>query len=225
MPITTPRRTAEHFYDTGRALFQQCRYKEALEELKRSEDAFRALDVRGHPFSPHRLSNGVSGLANALVLSGLCCQKLEQYKMAAKLFETAFVNAKFEKRKAFQILARTIAENLVICYEKIQDGVDRAERDRLLTRDPAIDIAFQFPHSLSPDSIPLARLFELAPDRYAHYRDFYQRSRWKDTETRRLSKTSDESAMKRMSFYVWAILLTIWAIYGLIVIDALGIIE
>ncbi len=225
MPITTTKRTAERFYDSGCALFQQCRYKEALDELKRAEDAFRALDVRGHPFSPHRLSNGVSGLANTLVLSGLCCQKLAQYTLAAKFYETAFVNAKFEKRKAFHIFSRTIAENLITCYEKFQEGVDRAERDRLLTRDPAIDISFQFPHSLSPDSVPLARLFELAPEQYAHYRDFYQRSRWKDAETRRLSKTSDESTTKRMSFYVWAILLTIWAIYGLIVIDALGIIE
>jgi hypothetical protein len=86
---------------------------------------------------------------------------------------------------------------------------------------PEIDVSFRFPYSLLPDVIPVARLYELAPERYPHYKDYYQRAKERDTEIRRQSKTSDESAMKRTSIYVWSILAAIWAVYGVIVIKAL----
>ena len=217
---TSPiRRMAEHVYDSGRSLFQAGRYQEALLELRRAEDAFREWDARGHPFSD-RLSNGISGLANTLALSGLCHQKLGNFKSALTCYETSMINAKFERKGALRAFAQTLDENLVICYEKILADVG-VDCEGFLHREPEIDISYRFPHSLPPKVIPCARLYELAPDRYDHYKDFYQRAKEEDATTRRLTKTADESTMKRASVYVWGILVAIWVIYGLVVVNAL----
>jgi len=220
MSTSTKRRMAEQLYNSGRALFQEGLYSEALIELRRAENAFRELDARGHPFTD-TLPNGLSGLANTLALSGLCCQTLGNYKEALTHYETSLINAKFEKKKAFRAFTQTIAENMITCYETIQADLDTAERDRMLSREPEIDVSFRFPYSLPPDVIPVARLYEIAPERYPHYKNYYQRAKERDAEIRRQSKTSDESAMKRTSIYVWSILAAIWAVYGVIVIKAL----
>jgi tetratricopeptide (TPR) repeat protein len=219
MSTSTKRRRAEDLYNSGRALFQEGLYNEALLELRRAQDAFRKWDALGHPFTSH-LSNGISGLANALALSGLCYQKLGNFKAALTCYETSLINSKFEKKKALRDFKQTLAENIITCHEKILEDAG-GDRESFLARDPEIDISFRFPYSLPPDNIPFARLYELAPERYPRYKDFYQRAKKKDAEIRQLSKTSDESAMKRTSIYVWSILAAIWAVYGLIVMRAL----
>jgi len=219
MSTSTKRRMAENMYNSGRALFQEGLYNEALIELRRAEDAFRAWDALGHPFATF-LSNGISGLANTLALCGLCYQKLGNFKAALTCYETSLINSKFERKKALRDFKQMLAENLIVCYEKTLEsaGVDRVS---FLNRTPEIDVSFRFPYSLTQDIVPFARLYELAPERYPQYKDFFERMKEKDAEIRRLSKTSDESAMRRTSIYVWGILAAIWVIYGLIVIKAL----
>jgi tetratricopeptide (TPR) repeat protein len=219
MSTSTKRQLAENLYNSGRALFQENRYSEALIELRRAEDAFRIWDSRGHPFTD-RLSNGMSGLANTLALSGLCHQKLGNFRAALTCYETSLINSKFEKQGILRNFAQNLTENLISCYEKIVAD-DGSDREGFLIREPEIDMSFRFPYSLPPEIVPFARLYELAPDRYTHYKDFYQQAKKKDSSIRRLSKTSDESTMKRASIYVWGILAAIWAIYGLIVMNAL----
>jgi tetratricopeptide (TPR) repeat protein len=219
MSTSTKRRMAENMYNSGRALFQEGLYNEALIELLRAEDAFRTWEALGHPFA-NRLSNGISGLANTLSLSGLCYLKLGNFKAALTCYETSLINSKFEQKKALRNFEQTLAENLILCYEKTLEGAD-ADRVSFLSRTPEIDVSFRFPYSLPQDIVPFARLYELAPERYSQYKYFYERAKEKDAELRHLSKTSDESAMKRTSIYVWGILVAIWVIYGLIVIKAL----
>jgi tetratricopeptide (TPR) repeat protein len=219
MSTSTKRRMAESMYNSGHALFQEGLYNEALIELRRAEDAFRSWDALGHPFA-NRLSNGISGLANTLALSGLCYLKLGNFKAALTCYETSLINSKFERKKALRHFKQILAENLIICYEKTLEGAG-VERVSFLSRTPEIDVSFRFPYSLPQDIVPFARLYELAPERYPQYKDFYERAKDKDAEIRRLSKTSDESAMKRTSIYVWGILAAIWVIYVFIVIKAL----
>ena len=219
MSTSTKRRMAENMYNSGRALFQEGLYNEALIELRRAEDAFRTWEALGHPFA-NRLSNGISGLANTLSLSGLCYLKLGNFKAALTCYETSLINSKFERKKTLRDFKQTLAENLVLCYEKTLEGAG-ADRVSFLSRAPEIDVSFRFPYSLPQDIVPFARLYELAPERYSPYKEFYERAKEKDAEIRRLSKTSDESTMKRTSIYVWGILAAIWVIYGLIVIKVL----
>jgi tetratricopeptide (TPR) repeat protein len=217
---TQKRQIAENLYNTGNALFQDGLFSEALIELRRAEDAFRMWDALGHPFTS-RLPNGMSGLANTLLLSGLCCQKLGNFKDALTCYETSLINAKFEKNAALRAFRKTLAENMIVCYENIlKDSV--VDRERFSVLDPDIDMSFRYPHSLAPDLVPFARLYELAPERYPQYKAFYNHTKKKDSELRRVTKTSDESTLRRTSIYVWGILATIWAIYGLITIRALG---
>ena len=220
MSTSVRRRMAEQLYYSGRALFQEGLYSDALVELHRAEDAFRKLDARGHPFT-NPLPNGVSGLANTLALSGLCSYELGNYETALTYFETSYINAKFEKKQPFRDFMQTLTDKMVTCYEKVSENIEADAVHRLLGREPAIDISFRFPYSLPPDVIPFARLYELAPERFPRYKDFYQRAQEKDTEIRRKSKSSDEAAMKRMSIYVWSILFSIWVVYGLIVLEVL----
>ncbi len=213
-------KTAQYFYDAGLALFQENRYAQSLVELKKAEDAFRKIDARGHPFSTP-LPNGVSGLANTLALSGLCFQQLEDYRKAAKYYETSLINSKFEKKLPFRAFLRTLNANLLTCYEREWDASGAETLARILNSDPEIDTTYQFPFSLNDDAVILARIYELAPERYEQFKGFYYRAKTKDTEIRRRDKRSDESSMKKMSFYIWAALFIIWAAYGLVVAEAL----
>jgi tetratricopeptide (TPR) repeat protein len=211
---------ARQYYDTGHALLQQGRYHEALLELGRAENTYRALDARGHPFS-RSLPNGISGLADTLRLSGLCRQKLGDHKTAITCYETSYINIKFEKKRVLGRFLREMEADLASCYERVLEAVPGEEQDRLLQNEPSIDVSFRFPFSLSPAQIPFARLYELEPDRHAGFRTFYEHARERDVEIRRRSKTADESTMKKMSIAVWSILFMIWAVYIVIFFDAL----
>lgn len=219
MSTSDERRMAEQLYYAGQALFEQGLYNEALRELLRAERAFRALDSGGHAFSRF-LENGISGLANSLALSGLSYQRLGDYKSAITCYETSLINAKFEKKKPFRAFLKTLRQGLSFCYEKLCEDISPEGRNNLINREPEIDISFRFPYSLPSDVIPFARLYELSPEQHKHYENFYKRSRRKDAEVRRQSKTIDDSAMKRMSVYVWTILFTIWSVYALVAIEA-----
>jgi tetratricopeptide (TPR) repeat protein len=211
---------AEQLYDAGFVLFQEGRYEEAFGELNRAQEAFRQIDVKGHPFT-NPLPNGISGLANTLFLQGRCCQKLRDYNNAVVFYETSLINSKFEKKKPFQTFQETLHENMAACYEKELETIDAATLAGLLKREPKIDTAFSFPFSLDKDRIPIARLYELAPERYQQFRDFYERTRERDAKNREQEKMSDVAGKKKMSFYIWGILITVWAAYGLIVVKAL----
>jgi tetratricopeptide (TPR) repeat protein len=211
---------AEKSYDAGHALFQQGRYDEALIELRRAEDAFRKLDAKGHLFDIP-LPNGVSGLANTSALSGLCYEKLGDYRTALTCYETSLINAKFEKKQPFLDFSRKFTPNMRSCYEQEIKNTDIGTRDALLNKDAELDISYRFPFSLSKAAIPFARLYELASEQYRQFQDFYERARKKDSEIRRMFKEIDVSTVKRVSFYVWGILFVIWIIYGLIVADTL----
>jgi tetratricopeptide (TPR) repeat protein len=211
---------AEKAYDAGHALFQQGHYDEALIELRRAEDAFRKLDAKGHLLGVP-LPNGVSGLANTSALSGLCNEKLGDHISALTCYETSFINAKFEKKQPFLDFSKKLSPNMRSCYEEEIKNTDIGKRDAILSQEAEIDISYRFPFSLTKAAIPFARLYELAPEQYGQFQDFYERARKKDSEIRRMSKSTDESSVKKVSFYVWGILSVIWIIYGLIVANAL----
>ncbi|HSA77961.1 MAG TPA: tetratricopeptide repeat protein, partial [Nitrospirota bacterium] len=196
MSTIITRRMAEKSYDTGHALFQQGRYDEALIELRYAEDAFRKLDAKGHLFDIP-LPNGVSGLANTYALSGLCYEKLGDYRTALTCYETSPINAKFEKKQPFLDFSRKFSQNMRSCYEQEIKNTDTGTRDALLNEDAELDISYRFPFSLTKAAIPFARLYELAPEQYGQFRDFYERARKKDSEIRRMFKRTDESTVKR----------------------------
>lgn len=221
MSTSLKRRTAEQFYHAGRSLFEENRYEEALMELRRAEEAFRGLDAAGQPFS-HALSNGVSGLANTLALSGRCLQRLGQFDQAITCYETSFVNAKFEKAKRFQAFLATLQEDLSACYEQELSSLGKQTIQNILDQDAAIDISYLFPFSLDKNAICIARLYELAPARFLQFEGFYHRSKKADLEIRRLAgKERDESRMRKATASIWLILGALWAAYSMIVVKAL----
>jgi tetratricopeptide (TPR) repeat protein len=212
--------TAREAFEKGSALAEQGSYEQAIIELQNAEVMFRQIDVKGHPFTIP-LANGVSGLANTLVLTGRCHQKLGNYQKAVQYFESSFINSKFEKKWHFRKFSKSIDENLLACYDKMLslNLLDRTAD--ILKSDPEINTVYQFPFSLDKDATILARLFELSPERYRNYQNFYRRTKEKDAEIRKREKKSDEASMRKLSFLIWSILIIIWAIYGTVVIDAL----
>ncbi len=220
MQDTGNKMIAQQVFERGSALLQQQKYEQAIVDLQHAEQLFRKIDVRGHPFTIP-LSNGVSGLANALALSGLCFLKRGDYRKAAQSYESSFINSKFEKMWPFRKFVKAVNENLLICYDRMLSSYRPEDLAELLKSDPAIDTAYEFPFSLSEQAAVLARLFELSPDRYADHRQFYLRAKAKDREIRRREKKSDEASMRQLSFLIWSILIIIWAMYGVVVIKAL----
>jgi len=219
MTTKLKRRMAQQLYDDGFSLFQQGNYEQAVAELRKAEDIFRTLDARGHPFS-YSLANGVSGLSNTLALEGRCYLKLGDYRQAIPYYESSQINEKFEKKRPFQLFHSALRSEVASCYEKELEKID-PEKLRALKQDPAIDISFLFPFSLPQELIPVARLYELAPERYPHIGDFYAATKKKDIKLRHMDKISDESAMKKLSFYIWGTLVSIWVAYGLFVLRTL----
>jgi tetratricopeptide (TPR) repeat protein len=219
MTLFLKRRAGETLYENGYALFLEKRYLQALAELQRAEDAFRKLDARGHPFTTP-LSNGVSGLANTLALSGQCWQLLGNYEKAVRLYETSLINAKFEKKKPFQTFMKTLQQNMLFCLQKKLECIDRTALQEMITQEPDIDVSYRFPFSLREDSILFARLYELAPDQHRQFKDFYTRARHKDAGMRRNDRSSDESSTKRMSVTIWGILFIITVVYIIVLIKA-----
>ena len=218
MTLFLKRSAAESLYVNGYALFLEKRYVQAIAELQRAEDVFRKLDARGHPFTIP-LSNGVSGLANTLALSGQCWQLLGNYEKAITFYETSQINAKFEKKRPFQDFRKTLRENMLFCYQKKLELLDPKTLRQLVTQDPAIDGYYRFPFSLPEDTILIARLFELAPDQYPQFKDFYTSARHKDARMKRSDRSSDETATKRMSIVIWGILFIIMAVYIAVLIN------
>jgi len=211
---------AHEAFEKGSALAEQGNYEQAIIQLQNAEVLFRQIDVKGHPFTIP-LANGVSGLANTLGLIGLSYQKLGNYQKAVQYFESSFINSKFEKGHHFTKFSEGINENLLACYDTMLslNLLDRTED--LLKSAPEINTAFQFPFSLNKDAVILARLYELSPERYRIYQNFYRLAKEKDSEIRRLEKKSDEASMRTLSILIWSILMVIWAVYGTVVIDAL----
>lgn len=207
-------------FERGAALLQQQRYEQAIADLQQAEQLFRKIDVKGHPFTIP-LSNGVSGLANALALRGLCHVKLGDCRKAVECYESSFINSKFEKRWRFRSFVKSVNENLLACYETLLRSKRPEEIAEILKSDPDIDTAYEFPFSLGEYEMILARLFELSPNRYADHKQFYFRAKAKDREIRRREKKSDEASMKQLSILIWSILIIIWAMYGVVVIKAL----
>ncbi len=207
---------AKQFYDAGVALFQENRFPEALEDLKKAENLFRKADVRGHPFR-NPLPNGVTGLANAITMSGLCFQKLGDFRRAATYYESSLINAKFEKKRPFRSFLHSVYADLLTCYEKELEGFSTEALKLILAGDPRINPDYRFPFSLTKDAFLLARLYELDPARYSHFHGFYRRAKECDTEIRRRDRKSDEAGMRRMGLYIWGALLAIWAVYGFVV--------
>jgi len=220
MQDTGNKMIAQQVFERGSALLQQQKYDQAIIDLQQAEQLFRKIDVKGHPFTIP-LANGVSGLANALALSGLCYLKQGDFRKAIQCYESSFINSKFEKMWPFRTFVKNVNENLLTCYETMLRSKRPEDLSELLKNDPAIDTAYEFPFSLSEHGAILCRLFELSPDQYAGYRHFYLRAKAKDREIRRREKKSDEASMRKLSFLIWSILIIIWAIYGVVVIKAL----
>ncbi len=222
MPTSTKkkREAAERLFYDASSLYQECRYEQALIELRRAEDAFRRLDTPGHPFN-HALHNGVTGLANALALSGRCHQRLGHLEKAAVCYESAYINAEFERPRPFAAFVKGLREDLLACYEDTLRKVGEPSVLDLLQQDIRIDSSFCFPFSLSREACTLARIYELAPDRYPHFGDFARRAAEKDAAIRRSDKASDESRMKKANIYIWVVLGSLWIAYCLLVARAL----
>jgi tetratricopeptide (TPR) repeat protein len=220
MQTAGKRQLAHQLYNSGYALLQENRYEQALRDLRRAEDLLRKLDARGHPFN-YVLSNGVSGLSNALFLQGRCHQALGDVSRAVACYETSLINAKFERAKPFRAFEKEVLENLAVCYEETARKAGAPPQERLTADTPPVDTSFLFPFSLDPAYIPFARLYEIAPERHAHLRDWYERAKKKDGQFRRIGDTTDESIMRRISITVWGTLVIVWVVYGVIVVKAL----
>ena len=214
-------RTAEELFNAGHALFEENRYEQAIVELRKAEEAFRKLDARGQPFN-NTLSNGISGLANSLFLAGRCYQETGDIDHAITCYETSLINEKFEKAKPFRAFYAILRGVLIECYDLEREKIDDQTLQALLTQDVEIDPSFRFPFSLSSRSIVLARLYEFAPERYPHFKDFYVRAQKTDfTIRKKAGKELDESRMKRATISIWMILGLLWTIYSMIVVKAL----
>jgi len=220
MQHTGNKMLAQQVFERGSALLQQNDYEQAIADLQQAELLYRKIDVRGHPFSIP-LNNGVSGLANSLALCGLCYLKQREYRKAAQCFESSLINSKFEKRWPFKTFLKTVNHDLLACYEAMLSSERPEYLSEVLQKDPAIDTASEFPFSLGEHATIIARLFELSPDRYGDHRQFYLHAKAKDREIRKRDKKTDEDSMRKLSFLIWSILIIIWAIYGVVVIQAL----
>lgn len=213
---------ARQLFESGLSLYGEERYTEALEKFIRARDAFRWYDIRGNAFGKP-LPNGVSGLANSFYREGMCRQRLGDFRQAADAYESSFINKKFERSGPFKAFLAPLRENLIACYETLAQDILKKDAVNELIQNPVIDdVSYRFPCSLQPSLIPLARLYELAPNTYAHLKAFYGQARQSDLHVRRLKSVPDESAMKKISIYVWSIIIVLWAAYGLVVFRALA---
>ena len=220
MSTLTKRRTAEELYNAGKTLFQEHRFEQALVELRRAEESFRSLDVPGHAFSL-TLPNGVTGLANTLALIGRCYYELGDAATACTYYETSLINTKFEKKLPFQAFLSAVREDMLVCYDSEVKKIDKPALGQILTQEAEIDTSCRFPFSLTGAAFTVSRLYELAPDRYPQFSEFYVRMQQRDRQMRRADKQSDESRMKMASIYVWVLLGVLWVIYSLVVVKTL----
>ncbi len=220
MLTTDTMKNAMEEYRKGASLMQQERYKEAIPYLIRAVDAFRTYDAEGHP-AEHTLENGVSALANALFQLGICAEQTDDISRAVTCFETAYINERFEHFRSFRAFSRNLASHLVACYERQLDATSPHDVGALLTRNSAFDTSYRFPFSLDPQMIPYARLYELAPERYEHFRMFYDQAKRKDAQLRRSGSRTDDQTLRRISIGVWGVIAAIWIAYGIVVLRTL----
>jgi hypothetical protein len=211
---------ALHLYETGVALYEEHRYQEALVELEGAEQAFRAMDARGHAFT-HALANGITGLSNTLAYEGLCHQHLGRPLAAVHCFESSFINSRFERKRRLKTFTATVERNLLECYERLREQLHPDALTFLLETPADIDTSCRFPFSLPSEAIILARLYELAPERYASYRDFYRSAQERDEDRRKHEKRTDAASLRTRSIIVWGALIIIWTLYGYIAVEAL----
>lgn len=216
MARTSKWQIADELYASGQTLFQQGKYEEALEKLRRAEDFFRRVDARGHPFL-RPLQNGISGLANTLFLEGRCYEYLQEFDRAVTCFETCFIHEKFEKRRPFKAFKLSIQQHLSSCYDKLVQRTPPEALEKVVTNTPSINISYQFPFSLSPDGILVARLYELSPDRHERFKAFYMNARTRDAELRKQDMRSDEGSLKTLSAVIWGVIGALWLFYGVMV--------
>ena len=207
---------ADELYYSGHALFQQGHYEQALEKLRRGEDFFRRFDARGHPFL-RPLQHGISGLANTLFLEGRCYEFLKEFDQAVTCFDTCFIHAKFEKRRPFRAFKQSVQQHLAACYETLIDKTAPDAMAKVVSSVPSINISYQFPFSLSPDAILIARLYEISPERHGPFKAFYENARARDADLRKQDKRSDEGSLKALSAVVWGVIGALWMFYGVMV--------
>ena len=220
MSTVLKRHMARQLYDAGYSLFHEGRYEQALVELRRAEDAFRKIDVRGHPFI-NPLPNKISGLANTLSLQGSCYQKLGDTENAIRCFESSLINGKFERKKPFRLFERSIHENLVRSYGSKLNAMADDTIASFIQKVPSLDTSFLFPFSLDPAVIPLARLYEFDPVRYNRFKDFYTTAKSKDRDIRLADRRSEAAMMKKMRAAAWGILILLWLTYGVAIANIL----
>ena len=158
------REQALSVFRRGEALALIGRHDEAVTELRTACDLYRQLDVRGHPFNIV-LENGVTGLANAHFLLGTTLQAAGKYAEAITSLETSLVNERFERQVSFRAFRAGVNRALAACYEQRVGEADSAALAAGLAEDPVVDLSYRFPFSLQPLLIPVARLYELDPER------------------------------------------------------------
>lgn len=220
MRIRAKRQVAEQVFLRGAALVQEKRYPEAIVELRRAEDLFRKLDVRGHAFS-YTLENGISGLGNTLFQLGICHQMTGNFRNAIIAFETCTINERYERALPRRAFLRAVRDRLAASYEQVLERSGYDATSVPLPPSFPVDLSFSFPYSLDTAFIPAARLYELDPERYARFKPFYKAAQKEDASLRRTRVKTDDSTMRSISLSVWSILVAIWTIYGVVVVRAL----
>ncbi len=205
-------------YRKGTSLVQQEQYREAIPFLHQSAEALRGFAAEGHP-AEHTLENGVTAMANALYHLGVCYERTGNIPRAITCFETAWINERFERSVPFRAFLQDLAPVLASCYERQLKATGQEDVAAILSDpEPVPDSTYRFPFSLAPEIIPYARLYELAPQRYQQFEQFYRRAKAKDARLRSTGSKTDEATMHRISIVVWSVIAAIWLVYGVVVL-------
>ncbi len=207
-------------YRKGSSLVQQEQYREAIPFLHEAAESFRRYAAEGHP-AEHTLENGVTAMANAMYLLGVCHERTGNISRAITCLETACINERFERSAPFRAFLQDLQAVLASCYEWQIKTTGRDDVSPLLNLEPITDSTCRFPFSLAPEIIPYARLYELAPQRYQQYRQFYYRAKKMDAVLRSAGSKADEATMQKISIIVWTVIATIWIVYGFVAIRTL----
>jgi len=220
MLTTDIKQDALEAYRNGISLLQQDKFRDAIPFLMRAADGFRAYDAEGHP-AEHALENGVSALANALYLLGVCYEQSGNFSQAITSLETARINERFERSGPFHTFLHNFAPLLISCYEQQIAASGPKDVNAIVGSRPVLDVTCRFPFSLAPEAIAYARLYELAPQRYQQYRHFYESARKIDSVLRSSGSRTDEMTMHKTSIVVWSVIALVWIVYGIVVLRTL----
>ena len=220
MPTSGQTDVSAENYRQALTLIHEGRFREAIPLLNRSADDFRGHAAEGHP-TELVFENGISALANVLIHLGICYERTGDLHRALNCFETALINERFERKRAFRLFQKELIPRLVSCYEQLIAENQRSFPDRGPQVPKVVDATCRFPFSLPSLVLPYARLFELDPSRYAKFKTFYEDARLRDDEQRSSGGPTDETVMRKVTFGVWGVLSVIWILYGIIVTRAL----